>query len=78
VTPGDTCVTINIDGLPVVLVLPERDVDLIVILACAICGREVRHPLPWYRARLKRGVPPKTCSTKCGREYRRRWKGRRR
>jgi len=28
VTSGDTCVTINIDGLPVVLVLPERDVDL--------------------------------------------------
>jgi len=43
-----------------------------VILTCAICGREVRGPLPWYRARLKRGVPPKTCSTKCGREYRRR------
>jgi len=43
-----------------------------VILTCVICGREVRCPLPWYRARLKRGVPPKTCSTKCGREYRRR------
>ena len=42
------------------------------ILTCVICGREVRCPLPWYRARLKRGVPPKTCSTKCGREYRRR------
>ena len=27
-TSGDTCVTINIDGLPVVLVLPERDVEL--------------------------------------------------
>jgi hypothetical protein len=23
-----------------------------VILTCAICGREVRHPLPWYRALL--------------------------
>jgi len=43
-----------------------------VILTCVICGREVRCPLPWYRTRLKRGVPPKTCSTKCGREYRRR------
>ena len=43
-----------------------------VIVTCVICGREVRYPLPWYRARLKRGVPPKTCSTKCGREYRRR------
>ena len=41
-----------------------------VILTCAICGREVRCPLPWYRARLKRGVPPKTCSQACGREYR--------
>jgi len=28
VTSGDTCVTINIDGLPVTLVLPERDVEL--------------------------------------------------
>jgi hypothetical protein len=28
VTSGDTCVTINIDGLPVQLVLPERDVEL--------------------------------------------------
>ena len=27
-TPGDASVTINIDGLPVVLVLPERDVEL--------------------------------------------------
>ena len=31
-----------------------------VILTCAICGREVRYPLPWYRARLKRGGEPKT------------------
>jgi len=43
-----------------------------VILTCVICGREVRHPLPWYRDRLKRGVPPKTCSQACGGEYRRR------
>jgi len=28
-TSGDACVTIDIDGLPVVLVLPERDVELI-------------------------------------------------
>lgn len=27
-TSGDACATINIDGLPVDLVLPERDVDL--------------------------------------------------
>jgi hypothetical protein len=27
-TSGDACVTIDIDGLPVVLVLPERDVEL--------------------------------------------------
>ena len=27
-TSDDTCVTVNIDGLPVVLVLPERDVEL--------------------------------------------------
>ena len=45
-----------------------------VILTCAICGREVRHLLSWYRARLKRGAPPKTCSQACGREYRRRWR----
>ena len=43
-----------------------------VILTCAICGREVRHPLSWYRARLERGAPPKACSQACGREYRRR------
>ena len=43
-----------------------------VILTCAICGREVRHPLSWYRARLKRGGEPKTCSRACGGEYRRR------
>jgi len=43
-----------------------------VILTCVICGREGRYPLPWYRARLKRGVPPKTCSHACGEEYRRR------
>ena len=43
-----------------------------VILTCAICGREARHPLPWYRARLKRGGEPKTCSLKCGAEFRRR------
>jgi len=28
VTPGDASVTLDIDGLPVQLVLPERDVDL--------------------------------------------------
>jgi len=27
VTPGDASVTLDIDGLPVQLVLPERDVD---------------------------------------------------
>lgn len=27
-TPGDTSVTLDIGGLPVVLVLPERDVEL--------------------------------------------------
>ncbi|HKM24689.1 MAG TPA: hypothetical protein VJY40_03490 [Corynebacterium sp.] len=27
-TPGDASVTLDIDGLPVQLVLPERDVDL--------------------------------------------------
>lgn len=27
-TSGDACVTLDIDGLPVQLVLPERDVDL--------------------------------------------------
>ncbi len=43
-----------------------------VILTCAICGREVRYPLPWYRARLKRGVAPKTCSRACGAVLRRR------
>ena len=43
-----------------------------VILTCVICGREVRCPLSWYRARLARGVPPKTCSQACGGEYRRR------
>ena len=43
-----------------------------VILTCAICGREVRHPLPWYRARLKRGGEPKTCSRACGAVLRRR------
>lgn len=43
-----------------------------VIITCAICGREVRHPLPWYRARLKRGVPPRTCSQACGAVLRRR------
>jgi RNase P subunit RPR2 len=45
-----------------------------VIVTCVICGREVRHPLPWYRARLKRGGEPKTCSQACGGEYRRRRK----
>jgi len=29
VTPGDACVALDIDGLPVVLVLPERDAELI-------------------------------------------------
>ena len=43
-----------------------------VIVTCVICGREVRHPLPWYRARLKRGGEPKTCSRTCGEELRRR------
>ena len=43
-----------------------------VILTCVICEREVRCPLPWYRARLKRGGEPKTCSLACGGEYRRR------
>ena len=42
-----------------------------VILTCVICGREVRHPLSWYRARLKRGAPPKACSQACGAELRR-------
>jgi hypothetical protein len=28
VTPGDASVTLDIDGLPVQLVLPERDVEL--------------------------------------------------
>ena len=27
-TPGDASVTLDIDGLPVQLMLPERDVDL--------------------------------------------------
>ena len=27
-TPGDASVTLDIDGLPVVLALPERDVEL--------------------------------------------------
>ena len=45
-----------------------------VIVTCVICGREVRHPLPWYRARLKRGGEPKTCSWACGGVYRRRRK----
>ena len=31
-TPGDASVTLDIDGLPVVLVLPERDVELIMWL----------------------------------------------
>jgi len=43
-----------------------------VILTCAICGREVRHPLPWYRDRLSRGVAPRTCSQACGTVLRRR------
>ena len=43
-----------------------------VILTCVICGREVRHPLSWYRARLKRGGEPKTCSQACAAELRRR------
>jgi len=43
-----------------------------VILTCVICGREVRHPLPWYRAMLRRGVAPKTCSQACGAVLRRR------
>lgn len=29
-TSGDACVTLDIDGLPVQLVLPERDVELMV------------------------------------------------
>ena len=28
-TPGDASVSFDIDGLPVVIVLPERDVELI-------------------------------------------------
>ena len=43
-----------------------------VILTCVICGREVRLNLPRYRARLKRGVPPKSCSRACGAVLRRR------
>ena len=43
-----------------------------VILTCVICGREVRCPLSWSRARLARGVPPKTCPQACGGGYRRR------
>ena len=31
-TPGDASVTLDIGGLPVVLVLPERDVELIMWL----------------------------------------------
>ena len=31
-TPGDASVTLDIDGLPVVLVLPERDVELMMWL----------------------------------------------
>ena len=31
-TPGDACVALDIDGLPVVLVLPERDVELMMWL----------------------------------------------
>ena len=27
-TPGDACITLDIDGLSVQLVLPERDVEL--------------------------------------------------
>jgi RNase P subunit RPR2 len=43
-----------------------------VILTCVICGREVRHSLSWYRARLSRGVAPRTCSQACGAVLRRR------
>jgi len=43
-----------------------------VTLTCVICGREVRHSLPWYRARLRRGVAPRTCSQACGAVLRRR------
>ena len=31
-TPGDASVSFDIDGLPVVLVLPERDVELVMWL----------------------------------------------
>ena len=46
-----------------------------VILTCVICGREVRHPLSWYRARLLRGKEPKACSLVCGAELRRQRQG---
>lgn len=70
---AETAVT-DLDLPPGVRLDPRRGLHggQYVILTCVICGREVRYPLPWYRARLKRGVPPKTCSTKCGGEYRRR------
>jgi hypothetical protein len=32
VTPGDAPVSFDIDGLPVILVLPERDVELMMWL----------------------------------------------
>ena len=36
-TPGDACVALDIDGLPVVLVLPERDVELVMWLYQVHC-----------------------------------------
>ena len=36
-TSGDACVALDIDGLPVVLVLPERDVELIMWLYQVHC-----------------------------------------
>ena len=36
-TPGDASVLFDIDGLPVVLVLPERDVELIMWLYQVHC-----------------------------------------
>ena len=52
-------------------------------IPCEVCGKivfhnlanleaKVRHPLPWYRARLSRGVAPRTCSQACGAVLRRR------
>jgi len=37
VTSGDACVALDIGGLPVVLVLPERDVELMMWLYQVHC-----------------------------------------